>query len=943
MRSDRSQPKRDSSVGAFRIAGIYLFVGVLWILFSDEIAARLAPTQDALTIISIYKGWGFVFVTALILYLLIKQYHAAVSQSEQQLATITNALPVLISYVDGGLRYRFANQAYQQWFGYEASGKHVVDVVGKDAYEKVKPYVEAVLRGETVSYETRVNLANAGTRFISGTYVPDIDPSGKVRGFFSLVQDISNRKQELEELRQWADAFEHCAHGIALGDPVSNRIVICNSAFALLHKARIEDITGSSILSLYAPSDHGLVRRGVERADQVGHAQFEATMIRRDGSVFPVQMDVVSVSGDDGEPLYRVATAQDISERKKAAQEITNQASIIQHLNDAVILADENLFIQGWNSAAEQMYGWTADEVLGRKGDEVLRTEFFNTTRTKVLQALQETGEFSAEVTQLRKDGTRFYVETRTVAIPGEEGNLRQLVSVNRDITQRKLAEEDLKRANEQIQLAHEVAAIGIWQNDLRTGAVHFDERARQHYGFDTSDVTLNDVLARVHPEDVERLQNEMSAVIGGDSNGWFSTEYRVIHPDGTIHWLSVGVRVWFEEVNGVRQAISGFGTSQDISEHKQAEINVLESEVRYHRVLDSMMEGCQIVDFHWRYLYVNDVVAAQGKYQREQLLGHTMMEMYPGIEQTELFTILRECMETRVTRRMENEFNFPDGSVGWFELSIQPVPEGLFILSTDITERKRAEHEVRQLNEKLEERVIERTAQLRAANKELEAFSYSISHDLRAPLRAISGYTRILVEDYTSVLDDEGKRICDVITDEARRMGELIDDLLSFSRLSRKEIQASKVDMKALALSVFGELTTEEQRKRIDFSVGKLPPATGDPALLHQVWINLIANAIKFSSRKERAVIEVGTKRSDKEWVYCVRDNGAGFDIQYVDKLFGVFQRLHSEDEFEGTGVGLAIVQRIVQRHGGRVWAEGQVERGATFYFALPRGENHE
>jgi light-regulated signal transduction histidine kinase (bacteriophytochrome) len=229
----------------------------------------------------------------------------------------------------------------------------------------------------------------------------------------------------------------------------------------------------------------------------------------------------------------------------------------------------------------------------------------------------------------------------------------------------------------------------------------------------------------------------------------------------------------------------------------------------------------------------------------------------------------------------------------------------------------------------------------LQAANKELEAFSYSVSHDLRAPLRAIDGYTRILVEDYESILDSEGKRICGVISREARRMGQLIDDLLSFSRLGRKAMYSSRIDMKALAVSVFDELIKGENRERFDFEIAKLPAAKGDSSLMRQVWVNLLSNAIKFTSRKERSVIEVGSKQTRDENIYYVRDNGAGFDMEYGNKLFGVFQRLHTESEFSGTGVGLAIVQRIIRRHGGHVWAQGEVEKGATFYFALPRKEN--
>jgi signal transduction histidine kinase len=224
--------------------------------------------------------------------------------------------------------------------------------------------------------------------------------------------------------------------------------------------------------------------------------------------------------------------------------------------------------------------------------------------------------------------------------------------------------------------------------------------------------------------------------------------------------------------------------------------------------------------------------------------------------------------------------------------------------------------------------------------NEELEAFSYSVSHDLRAPLRAIDGYSHILTEDYGDRLDGEGRRLCSVISASAVDMGRLIDDLLAFSRLSRAEVSRSSVDMATLARSIFFEVTTPELRERIDFSLGPVPSAMVDPNLFRQVWANLLSNAVKFSSKKVRAAVEVSSETIDGGVVYSVRDNGAGFDMRYADKLFGVFQRLHSAREFEGTGVGLANVQRIVQRHGGRVWAEGEPGKGATFHFTTGKGE---
>ncbi len=225
---------------------------------------------------------------------------------------------------------------------------------------------------------------------------------------------------------------------------------------------------------------------------------------------------------------------------------------------------------------------------------------------------------------------------------------------------------------------------------------------------------------------------------------------------------------------------------------------------------------------------------------------------------------------------------------------------------------------------------------QLQAANKELEAFSYSVSHDLRAPLRSIHSFTGILKEDYGEVLDNEGKRICGIIESSAIRMGQLIDDLLTFSRIGRSGLNFFRIGMAQLSRSVFQELTSPAERERISFSVMKLPPAFGDPVLVKQVMTNLISNAIKYSAKKEKAEIIIGSYQDNDETVYYVRDNGVGFDMKYVNKLFGVFQRLHSTMEFEGNGVGLAIVKRIILRHRGRVWAEGNPDRGASFYFTL-------
>ncbi|MFA6470238.1 MAG: PAS domain S-box protein [Bacteroidota bacterium] len=375
------------------------------------------------------------------------------------------------------------------------------------------------------------------------------------------------------------------------------------------------------------------------------------------------------------------------------------------------------------------------------------------------------------------------------------------------------------------------------------------------------------------------------------------------------------------------------------------------ESEEKYRRLVENAADIIYRTDGEGRFIYVNPVSLRIFGYTEAEFTGKHYLELFhPDFRNKARQYYATQFFNGQFTSYLEFPAVNKEGKQFWLGQNVQPLMEngqiiGFQAVARDITERviaeealRRSDEEVRKLNAELEQRVAERTAQLENANKELEAFSYSVSHDLRAPLLTINGFTQFLAMHLEDKLDEEGKRLLSIIRTNTQTMQNLISALLMLSKTNKKELEMTRIDMQQLAQETYGDIASAEAQNKINIIIPTMPEARGDKLLLRQVWSNLLSNAIKFTLAKDERTISVGGRSEEHRVVYFVKDSGAGFDMKDAGKLFGVFSRLHSDTEFEGTGIGLSIVRRVIHRHQGEVWAEGEVGKGATFYFALPR-----
>jgi PAS domain S-box-containing protein len=716
------------------------------------------------------------------------------------------------------------------------------------------------------------------------------------------------------------------------------RYIYVNEALVKQSHYTREELVGYTVLEKYPGVENTEVFRAMKacmesRTSHLMETEFEfpdGTKTWFELSIQPVEEGISILSVD--------ITARRHAEERLRARE-AEYRSLIEQATDGIFISDKNGKYIDVNLSACRMLGYSRDELLKMSVHDLLIKEEVKSNPIR-FDVLKEGKTLLTTRNLKRKDGTVMPVEINSKMLSSG-----MMLGIVRDISKRRKAEEKIKSSEEKFRKLTETAFDAIILMDESGNIIFWNRGAELIFGYRKSEV-LNKPLTIIMPDKYREahtgglqrfLKTGMKKVIG-----------RVIEMEGQkkngdLFPIEISITSWRSGDEGIFS-----GIIRDISERKQGEERIIklnqsleqkvlerteqlerkiqqqkESEEKFQKAFQASAAGISITHLSdSSFLDVNDAFCKMLGFTKEELVGHTSLELGIVTNTKLREELLKQVREQGAASQFEMTVRSRSGKILDVLASVVIIllngEKYALSLIYDITERKKAEQ------------------QLESANRELEAFSYSVSHDLRAPLRSIIGYSQIIEEDLRDNIQDSTKRSLSIIQKNAARMNRLIDDLLEFSKLDTMELKKSKVGSEQVVESCISTITNLFKHKA-KVTVKRLYDVYADPEMLSQVWINLISNALKYSSKKAQPQVEIGAEKTENEVIFYVKDNGAGFDMQYAHKLFGVFQRLHRSEDFEGTGIGLSLAKRIITKHGGRIWAEGMVNYGATFYFSLP------
>lgn len=754
----------------------------------------------------------------------------------------------------------------------------------------------------------------------------------------------NNLPPELMSLYQ--AAFDDSIEAIAVLDE-NGEIILVNKTAEDFLGIPSEEIIGKSIESFFEHDDAEIYFQNLQQVFASGEATSAEIPVRINGDTRWFQVHLKPMYDSQVRVLYVVSYFVEITDFRRAFELLNKSASnlkiLLENSHDLIFLSDKNRRIILFNDAASRHVRITQGlELLPGMGLDEISKDEHEKEIWKIMHERCLAGKaFREEIILGFPGGEQRHFETSFQPI-FEDDEIVGLAEFTRDITERKLAELALSESEERFrQLAENINEV-FWISTPDWEKILYISPAYEQIWEHTCESLYEDANTwwqNVLEEDLPKLQAALKVKIEGDLSDPHFPEYRIQRSDGKIRWISARSFPIYDE-QGIVIRIAGI--AEDITERKQIENAIRKSEARYRNLFSTMFNGFALYEIiyndegtptDFRVMEINRAFEEMTGFKAEEIVGNTFMESFPHKKSYWLEMAL-DVITTGKPAQVQAYF--PEFDKYFTSYAYSPEPGQFAILFTDVTKQVLAEKELQKFNEELEQRVQERTAQLERKNKDLESFSYSVSHDLRAPLRAISGFGQILLDEYAPDWGEEPTLLLERMIRAGQKMDALIDGLLVLSRISQAGLNIEQVDLSRLAHQAFELLSANIKTRDINFTAHETPSVQGDPRLMEAVLTNLISNAIKFTSTRQPAIIEFGHFLRNKQDVFYVKDNGIGFNMQYTDKLFAPFQRFETENEFEGTGIGLTIVQQIIERHRGNVWAESRVGEGTTFYFHL-------